>query len=269
MSETIALCYHGVSVDWVQSLAVTPSALAQQVGWFLRRGYRPVTVAEAAAIAAADAGRRVVITFDDAMRSVYERALPVLEQLGAVATVYAPTHYVTTGEAMAWPEVVRHLETPHAGELAPMSVAELADVARRGWEVGSHTRTHPWLPRLDDAALAHELEESKRELEALLDAPCRTLAYPFGAHDARVAAATAGAGYEAAVTLPARLPAWPRSPQGLEKMALPRLGVYHADDWHRFRIKVSGPVRTVRSTPLWDSLGTAKRMLTRRTEKEG
>jgi peptidoglycan/xylan/chitin deacetylase (PgdA/CDA1 family) len=261
VSETIALCYHGVSETWAQSLAVRPAALAQQVGWYLRRGYRAVTVAEAAAVPADQAGGpRVVITFDDAMRSVHALALPVLERLGAVATVYAPTHYVTSGEPMAWPEVARHLETDHAAELAPMSVAELADVAARGWEVGSHTRTHPWLPRLDDAALAHELRESKRELETLLEAPCRTLAYPFGAHDERVAAATAAAGYEAAVTLPARLPAWPRRPQGLELMTLPRLGVYHADDWHRFRIKASAPVRALRRTPLWDGLGAIKRV---------
>jgi peptidoglycan/xylan/chitin deacetylase (PgdA/CDA1 family) len=261
MSETIALCYHGVSTGWAQSLAVTPSALAQQVGWYLRRGYRPVTVAEAAAVPAATAGKRVVITFDDAMRSVCTRALPVLEQLGAVATVYAPTHYVVSGEPMGWPEVARHLATEHAAELDPMTVAELADVAARGWEVGSHTRTHPWLPRLGDDELRDELERSKAELEQLLGAPCRTLAYPFGAHDARVDAAAAAAGYEAAVTLPARLPAWPRSPQGLELMRLPRLGVYHGDDWHRFRVKASAPVRAVRRTPLWDGIGALKRLI--------
>lgn len=261
MSRTIALCYHGVSTDWAQSLVVTPSALAQQVGWYLRRGYRPVTVAEAAAVPSEGAGKRVVITFDDALRSVHARALPVLDRLGAIATVYAPTHYVTTGERMAWPEVARHLETEHAAELEPMTVAELADVAARGWEVGSHTRTHPWLPRLDDAALAAELGESKRELETLLDTPCRTLAYPFGAHDERVVRATAAAGYEAAVTLPARLPAWPRAPRGLEKMTLPRLGVYDVDGWHRFRIKASAPVLAVRRTPLWDGLGALKRQI--------
>lgn len=261
MSETIALCYHGVSPTWRQSLAVTPTALAQQVAWFLRRGYRPVTVAEAAATPAAPGERRLVVTFDDAMRSVYVRGLPVLERLGVVATVYAPTDYVARGEPLAWPEVARHLRTAHAAELDPMTVAELADVAERGWEIGSHTCSHPWLPRLDDAALAAELGDSKRTLEALLGAPCRTLAYPFGAHDARVAAATAAAGYEAAVTLPTRLPAWPRAPRGLERMMLPRLGVYHADGWHRFRLKVAAPVRALRRTPAWDALGAAKRML--------
>jgi len=257
MSEVIALCYHGVSPTWPSSLAVTPERLERQVMWFLRRGYSPVTVRDA--VRARDHRRRLAITFDDALASVFTRALPVLERLGAVATVYAPSRFLADGGPMAWPEVAGHLATEHAEELAAMSVEQLRDVARRGWEVGSHTRTHPWLPTLDDAALADELVGSKADLEALLELPIRTLAYPFGAYDERVARATLAAGYEAAVTLPDRVPAWPRSPDGLERMALPRIGIYEKDDERRFRLKVSRPVRALRRSPLWSAVGALRR----------
>jgi peptidoglycan/xylan/chitin deacetylase (PgdA/CDA1 family) len=260
--EVISLCYHGVSADWGSSLAVQPERLRRQVAWFMSKGYRPATVLEASS--PPPGARLLAITFDDALRSVHRLALPVLESLGAVATVYAPTRPILDGTPMAWPEVAMHLDTKHAHELEGMTPDELREVAARGWEVGSHTCTHPWLPRCDDAQLARELTESKAALEQLLGAPCRTLAYPFGAHDARVAAAAAAAGYDAAVTLPSRVPAWPRDPSPAERMTLPRIGVYWVDDWHRFRLKVSRPLRRVRRTRLWEAAPRIRRMLAKR-----
>ncbi|HET6448448.1 MAG TPA: polysaccharide deacetylase family protein [Conexibacter sp.] len=261
--EVISLCYHGVSADWGSSLAVRPDGLRQQVAWFMSKGYRPVTVLEASRPPPGE--RLLAITFDDALRSVYRLALPLLDSLGAVATVYAPARPILDGTPMAWPEVAMHLDTKHAQELEGMTPDELRDVATHGWEVGSHTCTHPWLPACDDATLARELTESKTALEQLLGTPCRTLAYPFGAHDERVAAATAAAGYDAAVTLPARVPTWPRDPTPAERMTLPRIGIYWADDWHRFRLKVSRPLRLVRRTPLWEAAPRLRRALATRT----
>lgn len=250
MNETIALCYHGVSPTWRNAMAVTPQQLHEQVAWFMGRGYRPVTVLEAATTPSDD--RRLVVTFDDALSSVYELGLPVLAALGAPATVYAPSVPIAQGTPMQWPEVAGHLDTEHAHELAPMSRQQLAEVAAAGWEVGSHTRTHPWLPEVtDDAELAGELAGSKQELEDLLQLPMNTLAYPFGAHDERVVAATREAGYSAAVTLPVTVPAWPRQPDADELLTLPRIGIYRADEWRRFRIKVARPVRALRAGALW------------------
>ena len=59
-----------------------------------------------------------------------------------------------------------------------------------------------WLTQLDDESLAHELRGSKQRCEEVLRRPCRTIAYPKGNFDDRVARATAEAGYEAAATLP-------------------------------------------------------------------
>jgi peptidoglycan/xylan/chitin deacetylase (PgdA/CDA1 family) len=256
-ADIISLCYHGVSHSWRSSLAVTPQQLHAQVSFFLARGYRPATVAET--LAAPPRGRVLLVTFDDAMRSVHRLALPVLERLGVVATVYAPTHYILEGEPMGWLEVRGHLATEHAGELDPMTPDELREVARRGWEVGSHTCTHPWLTRLGDVTLATELTQSKAELEELMGQPCRTLAYPFGDQDPRVAAAAAAAGYDGAVTLPGRVPSWPRIPTAIERMTLPRIGVYRDDDWRRFRLKVSQPIRMLRRSRLWDAIPRAAR----------
>lgn len=253
MSGVIALGYHGVSDRWPSPLAVEPDQLRRQVAHLLERGYRPVTVAEGARRAGTE--RLLVITFDDALASVYRLAFPILQELGAVATVYVPSVPILSGTPMDWPEVREHLGGEHAAELDGMSPEELLEVDAAGWEIGSHTRTHPWLPRLDVDTLRDELVRSREELRVALGISCSSLAYPFGAHDDRVVAATREAGYETAVTLPRRLPPWPRAGHGDAHLRLSRIGIYRVDDMARFRLKVAGPMRALRSTPLWEALG--------------
>lgn len=257
MTRVIALGYHGVSARWPSSLAVDPEQLRRQISYLLERGHRPVTVTEAARLGARE--RLVVITFDDALASVYRLAFPILQELGAVATVYAPSEPILSGQPMAWPEVRDHLATEHAAELDGMTVEELREVASAGWEVGSHTCTHPWLPTLDADRLRDELVRSRADLQAALGLPCTSLAYPFGAHDDRVVAATQAAGYETAVTLPHRLRPWPPAGADIdERLRLARIGIYLADDMTRFRVKVAAPMRALRESPLWDAVIRAR-----------
>jgi peptidoglycan/xylan/chitin deacetylase (PgdA/CDA1 family) len=75
---------------------------------------------------------------------------------------------------------------------------ELSDLASRGAEIGSHTRSHASLPDLDPGALTEELEQSLQDLRARIpDAPAM-LAYPHGRNDEIVRTATASAGYRIA-----------------------------------------------------------------------
>jgi len=227
------LCYHAVSEDWTADLSVTPAALERQLSTLVRRGYRGVTFGEA--VAGAD-GRAVAVTFDDAPRSLHRIALPIMEELGLVGTVFAPTAHVGSEEPMGWPGVDRWLGGPHEEELLCMDRAQLADLLARGWEVGSHTHTHPHLTELGEAELEEELERSRALLEEWLGADCRSLAYPYGDASPAVAAAARSAGYVAAATLDASL-------RPVDPLLWPRVGVYHGDrDW-RFRLKASPAVR--------------------------
>jgi peptidoglycan/xylan/chitin deacetylase (PgdA/CDA1 family) len=97
---------------------------------------------------------------------------------------------------------------------------------------------------------------SKAECERRLERPCRTIAYPYGDYDQRVADAAGRAGYEAACTLPARFHA-------ARALQWPRVGVYHGDDDRRFRMKVSPLVRRARASRAWDVADRARRTLKR------
>ena len=192
MGETLVLCYHAISETWPPQLAVRPDRFERQLEHVLERGYVATTFTEA--VAAPPAPRTVAITFDDAYRSVYELGLPILERLGLRATVFAPTEQIGGDQPMAWPGIDEWLETEHRGELFGASWEQLAELGEAGWEIGSHTCT-PRLPELDDLALAAELRRSREQIEDRLRRPCTSIAYPYGAVDARVTAAAKAAGY--------------------------------------------------------------------------
>ncbi len=242
MPDVLVLCYHAVSERFPAPLSVTPAAFERQLELLARAGYQGATFADAVR---APAPKTVAITFDDAYLSVLELGKPILDAVGFPATVYAPTAYLDTPERpLSWAGIDNWIGGEHERELLPMSWDQLGGLADAGWEVGSHTRTHPHLTTLDDEALRSELAESRATVEQRLGRPCPTLAYPYGDHDERVVAAAGAAGYSAAGTLPARLPR-PRP------LAWPRIGVYHGDDERRFRMKVSRTMRRLRGSRIW------------------
>jgi peptidoglycan/xylan/chitin deacetylase (PgdA/CDA1 family) len=235
-ASILVLEYHAVSALWPADLAVTPARLRQQLEWLVQRGYKGATFSEA--VTSSPSGRTLVVTFDDAYVSVLELAFPILESLGLPGTVFAVTDFVDAGRPLHWPRSKEWRGGPYEHELRGMTWRDLAELVGSGWEIGSHTRTHPRLTRLPDDALARELTESREACERALGGPCRSLAYPYGDFDERVAAKAAEAGYEAAAT---------ESPGPPHPLMWPRVGIYRADSVGRFRLKVSPTVRRVRT----------------------
>jgi peptidoglycan/xylan/chitin deacetylase (PgdA/CDA1 family) len=223
---SLVLCYHAVSAAWTPcGLSLAPEELERQLTALLRRGYRPGTMEEAVG-----SRRRLHVTFDDAYRSV-ETAVAVLERLGVPATVFACTGPADAGGG---PLEIPELEAEAAlfpAEVLTMDWEALRTLARRGFEVGSHTVTPPHLPRLDEEEIARELRESRARIEDELGRPCRYLAYPYGESDERVRRSARAAGYAAAFGLA-------RGGRA-DRYALPRVGVYRRDSPLRLRLKTS------------------------------
>jgi peptidoglycan/xylan/chitin deacetylase (PgdA/CDA1 family) len=250
MSNVIVLCYHALSETWKADLSTTPQRFESQLSLLIARGYRPVTFT--AAVTLAHSGRLIAITFDDAYRSVLELARPILDSFAAPATVFAPTDYIGAETPMRWPGVDRWRGGPDERELVPMSWPELAALTKAGWEIGSHTGSHPRLTQLDDATLHDELARSKQACEQHIGAACTSLAYPYGDVDQRVVAAAARAGYRAGAALPRRL-------DSRDPLCWPRVGIYQVDDGLRFRLKVSPALRALRRSAAWERLARASR----------
>jgi peptidoglycan/xylan/chitin deacetylase (PgdA/CDA1 family) len=252
LSDVLVLCYHAVSRRWPAALAIAPDDLERHVSLLADRGYQGVTFHEA--VARPPAGKALAITFDDAYRSVIELALPILSGAGFPATVFAPTAFIGTEKSMSWPGIDQWFDSEHADELLPMAWDELGRLAEAGWEIGSHTRSHPRLPELDQTTLDAELQESRQEIERRLKLPCHSLSYPYGDHDQRVVEAARRAGYAAAGgTLPGRY----RPPTG--PLDWPRFVVVRGDGNRRLRVKISPLLRRLKANPAWELVAATRR----------
>lgn len=219
----LLLAYHAIG-SWSSSLAIPEPALRAQLSLLRRRGYVGLTAAEAERRRQEGTlpARAVVVTFDDGFQSVL-RAKPILEELEFPATVFVVTSFVDSGKPLRWPGLEESEES--------LSWSELELLREAGWEVGSHTATHPLLPDLDDAELERELADSRETIQTRLGS-CETLSYPYGRADERTAAAAARAGYLAAFTLR-------RAHRPDEPLHRPRLGLRAVDLGLRLRLRLS------------------------------
>ena len=171
--------------------AVSMQQFREQLDFLAAEGYATPTMGElVAAPAGTWTGRTAVITFDDG----YVDNLAASEELlkrGMRASWFIVSGSI--GRNPAWPADGRP-----AGRL--LNADELRTMQASGMEIGSHTVNHVRLTEVDDVRLAHELTDSKAELEDLLGDPVGSFAYPYGAVDSRCADAVKHAGYATACT---------------------------------------------------------------------
>jgi peptidoglycan/xylan/chitin deacetylase (PgdA/CDA1 family) len=176
-----------------------------------------------------------------------------MASLGLPGTVFAVTDFADSGRPLAWEGIDECVGGEHDAELCGMSWPELKRLEEAGWEIGSHTRTHPHLTTLDDDALAEELRGSRAACERALGHRVTSIAYPYGEVDERVMRATVAAGYVAGAGL---------MPMHVAHSALnwPRVGIYRPDSLSRFRVKASPVVRRIRNA-LTPAEGAVRRSL--------
>ena len=115
--------------------------------------------------------RTVAITFDDCY---YDNlaAARVLAEFGLPATFFVPTGCVGTDKTFPW----------DAGRSRMPNLAwdDVREMARMGFEIGSHTVSHANLGEVDREQAREELATSRAVLDRELGRPVRWFASPFG-----------------------------------------------------------------------------------------
>ncbi len=237
----LGLTYHAITDSWDDELALSPSSFEAQVRRIARAGYRGVTFSR---LATEPASRGIVaITFDDAFASVYEHAAPLLEELGWPATVFVPTGAVERDEPMRWLLDNGCAEPSDIGQLRPLAWDQIESLAARGWEIGSHSVSHPLLSTLSVAERREELVTSREAIAERVGA-CVSVSYPWGEVNDVVAEAARQAGYTAGGGLAGRF-------HSGDPMRVPRFAVARRDEGIGIALKTSAPVWAARYSPLW------------------
>jgi peptidoglycan/xylan/chitin deacetylase (PgdA/CDA1 family) len=248
--DRLALCYHAVSEEWPAAMSIPPAHLDAQLTALTERGYAGMTFSEM--VTGPGPRQALAVTFDDGLLSVLEHALPILSRHGLVGTLFIPTGFIGRARPVDWPGLEQWIGGPHEHELTPLSWAEVESLAAAGWEIGSHTASHPKLTDVPDARLRAELTDSRRECEDRLGMPCRSIAFPYGAVDRRVMDAARRAGYLAAAALPERI-------HRRHRYRWPRVGIWRSDPAWVFDTKLSPvarrrlhfPTGAMRRLPQW------------------
>jgi peptidoglycan/xylan/chitin deacetylase (PgdA/CDA1 family) len=160
------------------ALYVSPAEFRAQMAWLADRGYRGVTLTQVYdhwRYGRPLPKRPIVITFDDGYRSIFEQARPVLA-------------------GRRWPGVV-DLEARFIDKPWGLAKSRIRVLLASGWELASHTLTHPDLTSLSAAQLRREVSGSRVELRRAFHVPVSFFCYPAGRYDARVIAAVQAARY--------------------------------------------------------------------------
>lgn len=224
------LCYHDIGRDSANrtDYYLSPEQFRDQLSWI--RGWGLTIVALGEIVDRLEAGRDldglVAITFDDALAGVHEHAGPILNDLGAPATVFVVADVLGVDPPF-WPGAAR-----------TMTATELGALTRSGLvTIGSHTKSHASLPDTEPDVRRAELLESRLALEQLCDMPVDLLAYPSGHHDADTEQATAAAGYRAGFTF-----SFGRVTSATDAYAVPRFCMTADHDRFRLARQLARPV---------------------------
>lgn len=166
-----------------RELYVGAARFAAEVRALGRAGFHAVTLSRAFAAWHGTARlphHPIVMSFDDGYISDWSHAAPVLRAAG-------------------WPGVL-NLELANLHGKGSLKAGQVRRMVRAGWEVASHTLTHPDLTQVGAGRLRTELVGSRAAIRRLFGMTPRFFCYPAGRFDARVVAAVAAAGYGGATT---------------------------------------------------------------------
>jgi peptidoglycan/xylan/chitin deacetylase (PgdA/CDA1 family)/GT2 family glycosyltransferase len=181
---TLLLCYHGFSpAGGERSKYVIPvDQFARQIEVLESAGYRFISLSdwiESSRRREVIKGRTVIITVDDGSVDVAEQGAPVLLRKGVPVTLYVIRDWI--------------------GKKGFLDAAQIQALVRDGWEVGSHSLSHPRLPRIAEDRQRDEIAISRMALAQVAGKLPETFAYPYGDCDQSSQRIAREAGYAAAL----------------------------------------------------------------------
>ena len=125
----------------------------------------------------------VAVTFDDGFEDNFQKAAPLLLELGIPFCIFVVTDFINFGKK------------------GYMDKSMLIDLARHPLvTIGSHTKSHPRLVECSHERVREELHGSKKYLEDLLSTEIKFFSYPHGSFNEKIKNQVIDAGYKLGFT---------------------------------------------------------------------
>ncbi len=129
----------------------------------------------------------IILTFDDGYDDIYRNAFPLLQEFGMKAVVFAIAD--SQIKTNTW-------DAFNGGPSRPlMNPQQILELHTAGFEIGSHSLSHPDLSSVSKEIVWEEISRSRMLLEILLNAHVESFAYPYGLTTESVKRMVADAGY--------------------------------------------------------------------------
>ncbi len=220
--------YHRVTPEAGDVYGLTPERFREQMEALAASDVEIVRLDKALDLLEEPVSERFAcVTFDDGYLDNLVHGLPVLEELGIPATIFAIGDVLEGRIPFTW-----YRSAPPPG----IAVGDLPDLLRTGLvDVQSHSATHPRLTTLSDAELRREVAGAKEALERHLPYELTSFCYPAGLYTQREVAIVLASGYRAGVTTQSGV-----NPGGIGLGELRRTMIQWGDTIDVFELKLSG-----------------------------
>jgi folate-dependent phosphoribosylglycinamide formyltransferase PurN len=156
----VTILFHHIVADRPHRLGVPTEHFLKHIR-FLKQHYQIVSLREAVEMLKTNNVKRpaVVLTFDDGYRDNFLSLRAIVEQTAVPITMFVSTGHITNQNEF-WHDGLFGIEG-----FQPLTWDQLQQMARDGFEIGSHTRTHFDCGSEDLVALQEEIVGSKQDLE--------------------------------------------------------------------------------------------------------
>jgi len=185
------LTYHKVVNFDISSTWIPPQQFERQMQYLYKNDYTTVTPYELLTPSRQEK-QKILITFDDGYESFYKNVLPILLHYKFKAIIFIVANYI--GKQNLWDVNFSHRKTYH------LSWSQLRELRSLGFEIGSHTNTHPDLTKIAIPHAKKEIFNSKAELEQGLGISVDFISFPFGRYNEAIVELTKEASYKLAFT---------------------------------------------------------------------
>jgi len=176
------IMYH--SVNYTSQFAanvVTPENFEYQMSFIRRNNYHPLSLDELIDLKQNSKPipwKSLVITFDDGFEDIYTHAFKILKKYQIPATVFVITARIGKEGYLNW--------------------AQIREMAEYGIDIGSHTKSHLYLPDKNIDVATEEVTGSKKDLEEKLGREVNFISYPVGGFSEEIKTIVKNAGYRGA-----------------------------------------------------------------------
>jgi hypothetical protein len=135
-------------------------------------------------------------------------------------------------------QVITSLDDVQVPDQLMMNWKELREIKNEGVEIGSHTKSHPLLSKLEEESeILHELQDSGRLIEKQLGNFPLTISYPIGGYTASIKKLAAQGGYKIGLAVNQRS----YDPSMQDVFEIPRIELYN-ESMFKTRLRISGMV---------------------------